>query len=89
MVARIVWGHNAERVRSLPFLLAGLAAGALVSQTLVWAAATGRPVLLWVAAAGLGATATGWWHTHYSSGGSVRKSSSCSTAPTRPGSRSA
>lgn len=58
--ARIWWARHSERLartqRSLA-LLAGLSA---VAQLGVWAAATAGPWLLWVAVAGLGATAVAW-----------------------------
>lgn len=57
--ARMGWGRVAERLRTPTAPLLVLAAGAALAQTLVWAAELSAP-LLWLGAAGFGATAGSW-----------------------------
>jgi predicted MFS family arabinose efflux permease len=60
VVARILWGGAAERMRTSTVPLLVLAVGSVVAQALVWGAAAAGPWLLWVGAVAFGVTAGSW-----------------------------
>lgn len=59
VLARMMWGRIAERLRTSTAPLLALAVGATAAQALIWAAQAAPP-LLWVGAAVFGVTAGAW-----------------------------
>lgn len=57
--ARILWGRLSDAFRTTTTLLAALAATSVASQLVLWAAA-GTPWLVWLGAAGTGASSGAW-----------------------------
>jgi predicted MFS family arabinose efflux permease len=60
IIARISWGHVADRGARSSQLLAIMAAGSVTSQLLLWGASPSRSALLWAGAVGIGASAGAW-----------------------------
>jgi predicted MFS family arabinose efflux permease len=60
IIARVSWGHVADRGARSSQLLAIMGAGSVISQLVLWGASPSRSALLWLGAVGIGASAGAW-----------------------------